>query len=99
MAKIMKRTGVISFIMTICFCLLYQANGNEVFFTLAITFGTIAYHFNIRLIIGTLLDLIMKNRADYTKKWYHVGNFEMKVYQKIKVKKERKTAHKSILQR
>lgn len=87
MAKIMKRTGVISFIMTICFCLLYQANGNEVFFTLAITFGTIAYHFNVRLIIGTLLDLIMKNRADYTKKWYHVGNFEMKVYQKIKVKK------------
>ena len=87
MAKTMKRVAVISFLMTIAFSLLFQNMNNRLFYSLAITFGTIAYHFIIRLLIGTIFDFIMNNRADVTKKWYHVSELELKLYEKLKVKK------------
>jgi hypothetical protein len=37
--------------------------------------------------VGVVIDSIMHNKANYHKKWYHVGEFEMKLYQKMKVKK------------
>lgn len=52
-----------------------------------ITFGTIAYHFTIRLLVGMIVNMIMHNKADYYKKWYQVSDSEMKLYQKLKVKK------------
>ena len=33
-----------------------------------------------------MVNLVMKNKADYTKKWYQVSATEMKLYQKLKVK-------------
>lgn len=87
MAKIMKKTAILTLLLTIAFCLLYRVNNNSVILSLAITFGTIAYHFIIRLLVGYLFDLKMKNQADYTKRWYHVSDSEMKLYQKLKVKK------------
>lgn len=87
MAKSMKSTAVITLLLMILFCILYQATRNSVFFSLAITFGTIAYHFIIRLLVGGLFDFKMKNQADYTKKWYQVSDIEMKLYEKLKVKK------------
>lgn len=87
MAKTMKRIAVISFVLTVCFCLVYMHGKNDIVLSFAITFGTIAYHFIIRLLVGHLFDFKMKNHADYTKKWYQVSNGEMKFYQKLKVKK------------
>ncbi len=87
MAKTMKKTAVISLFLTIVFCILYRVTSNGVIFSLVITFGTIAYHFIIRLMAGDVINLVMKNQADYTKKWYHVSASEMKLYQKLKVKK------------
>ncbi len=54
--------------------------------TLAITFGTIAYHFGIRLLTGLFYNAWMKNRADYTKKWYRVHPWETKLYRFLRVK-------------
>ncbi len=87
MAKAMKKTAVITLLLTMLFCLLYRAVGNDVIFSLVITFGTAAYHFIIRLTVGYLFDSRMKNRADYTKKWYQVSDREMKLYRRLKVKK------------
>ena len=86
MAKAMKKTAVITLLLTIIFCLIYRVTSNSVILSLAITFGTIAYHFIIRLLVGYLFDFKMKNQADYTKKWYQVSDTEMKLYQKLKVK-------------
>jgi len=86
MAKVMKKTAVITLLLTIIFCLIYRVTSNSVILSLAITFGTIAYHFIIRLLVGYLIDFKMKNQADYTKKWYQVSDTEMKLYQKLKVK-------------
>lgn len=87
MAKIMKFISVISFILTIIFALIYQVLSNDIVFSLMITFATIMYHFVIRLVAGGLINCLMKNRVDYTKKWFHVSQKELKFYQVIKVKK------------
>lgn len=87
MAKTMKRTAVISLVLTVFICLLYTYIENDIVFSLAITFGTIAFHFIIRLMAGGVINFVMKNQADYTKRWYQVSDIEMKLYQKLKVKK------------
>ncbi len=87
MAKTMKRISIISLLLTICFFVLYKVTDYRFLVPFAITFGTIAYHFSIRLMIGIIVDLIMHNKADYQKKRYQVSKFEMKLYQKLKVKK------------
>lgn len=87
MKKGMKRIAVISLLLTIGFFLLYRITNYRFLFSFIITFGTIAYHFIIRLIIGGLLNLIMNNKANYQKKWYRVSDFEMKLYNLMKVKK------------
>ena len=87
MAKIMKRISVVSLLLAICGFILYIITDYRGLVSFIITFGTIAYHFIIRLMVGTVVDMIMHNTADYQKKWYRVSDFEMKLYQKIKVKK------------
>ena len=87
MAKIMKRTAIVAVLMTICSLFLYRFTNIEVLFSITITLGMIAYHFSIRLIIGGLFDMKMKNKADYTKKCYQVSDLELRLYQKLKVKK------------
>ena len=87
MAKVMKTISIVFFFLTIVFVLLYQIIDSNVILSLAITFGTIAYHFIARLLVGALYSSIIKNKGDYTKKWYQVSDFEMKIYQRLKVKK------------
>lgn len=87
MAKIMKTISVISLIMTVTFTLIYQIISNDIVFSLIITFGTITYHFVIRLMAGGLINFFMKNKADYTKKWFYVSPTELKFYQILKVKR------------
>lgn len=87
MKKVISTVSVITVIAAIFFSFFYYFTSKKLFLTLAITFGTTAYHFCIRLLIGTLLNLKMKNKADYTKKWYHVSSLEQKFYRKIQVQK------------
>lgn len=66
---------------------LYMKTYYEVFLSLAITFGTISYHVVMRLLVGLTFCIVMKNRADYKKRWYHVSGHEMAVYERLNVKK------------
>ena len=85
--KAMHGTSVVTLLSAVCICFLYYLFGEDTLLTLAITFTTIAYHFNFRLLIGGIFNGIMHNRADYTKKWYQVSDNEMAFYKKIKIKK------------
>ena len=87
MARSMKWIALFSVIAAVCFAVLYAYNSVSAFLSLAITFGTMGYHLGIRLIVGTLFNLFMNNKADYTKKWYRVSEREQKLYVKLKVKK------------
>ena len=87
MPIIMKLTSIISIILTILFVVLFNYYGNEALYTLAITFGTISYHFIMRLMVGYILNAILKNNVNYNKKWFKVSETEMKIYKVLKVKK------------
>ncbi len=87
LAKVIKILTFFSFFIFILFLIL-----NIVFcdkFTLAITItaGTFFYHFVMRLIVGTIIDIIMQNKADYNKKWFFVGEKEKRLYNFLNVKK------------
>lgn len=87
MAKLMKTAAIISVAATIFFSFVYGKTSLGWIFSMAITFGTISYHLGIRLLVGTLVDGIMHNHADYNRKWFQVHPFEEKLYKKLKVKK------------
>ena len=86
MAKAMKWITVISFVLCAVFTGLNLA-GQAWAFSCAITFGTFLYHFAMRLTVGHVIDRVMGNRADYTKPWYQLRNFEGEVYKALGVKK------------
>lgn len=82
----MRLVTIFCFTATIIAAILYRCLGEDMYLTLAITFGTTAYHFGMRLLVGLLYNVIMNNRADYTKKWYQIRLWEQRVYQFLKVK-------------
>ncbi len=86
MAKTMKPAAIICFAAAVATSLLYYFFSAGIFLTLAITFGTTAYHLGMRLIVGQIFNNTMKNRADYTRKWYQLRPWENKLYRFLKVK-------------
>lgn len=86
MARIMKRAAADSFLL----CALFAGLS---FFRvswavpLAITFGTVFYHFAMRLLVGHIVNRIMRNKADCSKAWYQPRSFEDRLYKLLKVKK------------
>jgi len=87
MAKIMKRIALLATAATILCVAFHMHTGNGFSLTLAITFGTISYHFVMRLLVGLSVNLLLHNRVDYRRKWFQIRAAEQKFYQKIKVKK------------
>ena len=87
MAKALHRSTGIVLLLTIISIILYNRTSQGLFLTLAITFGTTAYHFLMRLLVGWLFENIMHNHADYTRKWYQLRPWERKFYAFCKVKK------------
>ena len=88
MAKGMKYITVISAVLTILFVILCQMTSKTgAILALAITFGTITYHFGMRLLVGTIIDKWLNNKVDYNRKWFQPRSFEEKLYQRLRVKK------------
>lgn len=87
MPKLMKATAGLSFAACIFTAVGFRYSNKDIYLTLAITFGTIAYHMGIRLLVGLAFGIRMKNKADYTKKWYQIRPWENKLYQLLQVKK------------
>ncbi|NCC15199.1 MAG: hypothetical protein EOM28_02455 [Clostridia bacterium] len=73
-------------ILAIIFIFLYQIEKSSLRSTLAVTFCTTAYHFNIRLMIKNLLEH-NKDSLSFKGGWFRVSPTEMKFYELIKVKK------------
>lgn len=69
---------------------IYCFTESRVFFSVAITFGTIFYHLAVRLAVGTLVDAKYHNRMDYTKSWFAQKRFEPALYKKLRVKQWKK---------
>ncbi len=85
MAKMMKLITVISFLISVICLPVCSMNG--AWLSTAITFVTITYHFAMRLAVGKVIDMIFHNRIDYNKRWFEVGNRELRFYDLLRVKK------------
>ena len=68
----------------------YMWYGDSVWETLSITFGVTSYHFIMRLLTGYVLDGILHNDVDHTRKWFREKPFERRLYRMLKVKKWKK---------
>ena len=86
MQKLIKRITIGTFLATILLSVMLRFYPADVILSLAITAGTICYHFAMRLLIGLLYNLFMKNRADYRKPWYRLKSWESALYKKLHVK-------------
>lgn len=63
---------------------------NAIVEAVTITFGISLYHFAMRLMVGTIVNLIMKNKANYKNAWFREKKFEKKFYKFIGVKRWKK---------
>ena len=90
MRTLLKAGPIIFLTATIAFGILYRTTYAGIFLTLAITFGTTAYHFIMRWLVAFAYDFIMDNKADYRKHWYQVGQWEQRFYEKLHVKRWKK---------
>lgn len=86
MAKIVKGIAAFSLAATVILAISYKVTSSGILLPLAITSGTIAYHFVMRLMVGLAFHATMRNKADYRKRWYQVSKREMAVYEKLKVR-------------
>ena len=86
MPNLMKLAAAGSLAAAIAATVLFCRLGQGIYLTLAVTFGTVAYHLLIRLIIGMIYSLIMNNKADYTGKWYRSRPWEESLYKLLRVK-------------
>ena len=87
MAKIVKGIAAFSLAATVILAISYKVTSSGILLPLAITSGTIAYHFVMRLMVGLAFHATMRNKADYRKRWYQVSKREMAVYEALKVKR------------
>lgn len=71
---------------------IYYFIKNPALYSLSITFGTIFYHFAMRLAVGFLINNKFHNHIDYTLKWFKERAFEQKFYIWIQIKKWKKWA-------
>jgi len=86
MARGMKWLTAASLLLTAVFICLYLTGAHWAISS-AITFGTFFYHFAIRLLVGHVIDRVMGNRANLSRKWYQLKPFEVSLYKVLKVKK------------
>lgn len=86
-AKMIKILSVVMVILTIIFALIYQRSSNAVVLSLAITFGTISYHFWMRLAVGYIVNGIFRNKFNYNRKWFQEKKFEKRLYEVLRVKR------------
>lgn len=87
MKKTMRISAILSLVLTLLSILAGFVWKSDVPKACAITFATTAYHFWMRLAVGGAFDICMRNRADYTKRWYQCSPWETGLYSRIKVKK------------
>ena len=63
---------------------------NAFFEIITITIGITLYHFAMRLAVGTVVNLIMKNKANHNSIWFREKSFEKKFYNLLRVRKWKK---------
>ena len=83
----LKLAAALSLAATVLLGVLYAVTACDILLSLAITCGTFAYHLIMRLLVGLIFTLLMRNRANYRARWYRVGEREQAMYKRLGVHK------------
>ena len=84
--RVMYIVSAASLALMFIFSGIYRATDWGIFATLGITVMTVCYHFTVRLVIGNVVDGIMRNEADWRKPWFRERKFEKRLYKMLKVR-------------
>lgn len=90
MAKVIKILTAVSVSVFLVFLALYSIWQIGVLLTLCITFGTVAYHFAMRLLVGGIVNAVFHNKMDPDGRWFRERRFEKRLYAFLRVKKWKK---------
>ena len=90
MKKKMILTTVFLFIGFVISLPIFIVTGNAISEIITITIGITLYHFAMRLVVGAIVNLIMKNKANYNRIWFREKHFEKKLYNLFRVRKWKK---------
>jgi len=83
MALLMKSIALGSAVLTAVLTGLYLHTPQPLLLSAAITCGTVAYHFIMRLAVGGLYDVLMHNRARLHRAWYRPHPWEERLYRRL----------------
>lgn len=86
MPKLVRNTSLVCLGLSAACALLFFRQGGNLWLVLAVTFGTIAYHLGVRMLVGLAYDTWMCNRADLSRRWYQPRPWEEKLYRRLRVK-------------
>lgn len=87
MAKTMRLAALICTAAGVLAALICQFFTAPFFLALTITLLTTAYHLDMRLFVGTVVDGIMQNRANYRAWWFRPRPFEAGLYRFLRVRR------------
>ena len=87
MKRTIKSIAIVSVLLSCVFVLVHRGTQSSVVLSLAISCGTTAYHFCMRLAVGTVYDLAFHNKVNPYRKWFTPRNWEKALYKTLRVKK------------
>lgn len=82
----MKCIAVITLCVTALLAIVYRVYPRGWIFSCAISFGTTAYHFSMRLLVGYGILKTTRYAFDYRNRWFSPRKWETRVYQLLRVK-------------
>lgn len=82
---VIKSIAIFTTSATLALALAYHILDLDWLLTCAISFGTTAYHFVMRLVVGYFLPKITNYDFDYTHPWFRPRSWENAFYQKLKL--------------
>ncbi len=81
-------TATVAFLLAaIIFKISYDAIGIPALYSMMVTFGTVFYHFGMRLVVGGLINTRFHNCMNYRRKCFREKPFEKNLYKKLRVRK------------
>ena len=85
-ASAVKSTALITSLATVSLAALYRYLPEDWVLSAAISFGTTAYHFLMRLAVGYAVLYATKNQFDHRRPWFRPKRWETAFYRKLHVK-------------
>ena len=84
---IMKTIAIVTTAVTVILIAAFNLLPDNRILAAAITFGTTAYHFIMRLAVGYIIPKVTGYRFDWNRRWFQPRHWEAALYRRLKLKR------------